>query len=328
MSAFFSAAVLLAISSQPRWIASAACLGVAALGKGLAPVALFVPVAAMSMMRKDRPAAGRLALAFAAFTAVALPWYVLCALRNGAEFPRVFFLQQTFGRLNSDALQHAQPWWFYAPVALLLLYPWFPLLALTSKAVTDYRTKTLAVLAIFGIVFFSIMKNKLPGYLLPLLPAIAVLMAIGYVRAFRPRWASAAIIAMLGLLPVAAQVLPEALSSGLRRAHFGSALWWPVAITAAIGIVCALRLRGFNRLTAAAALAACGFVWFQFAVFGAIDRAASARPLWRSGQVHCAPPFKRYLEYGLEYYAGRNLPPCKPGIIDQSRSPVYRTEKR
>ena len=326
MSAFFSAAVMLAASANPRWIACGVCLAIAALGKGLVPLALFVPVLAMNLAAKEtRPSVGRGIAASVAFLAVALPWYVLCTVRNGAEFPRVFFVQQTFGRFNSDALQHAQPWWFYAPAGLLLLYPWFPLLGFLKRAVSDHRTRTLAALLIFGFLFFSAMKNKLPGYLLPLLPAACALMAIGYVRAGRPAWAPAAAISLLGLLPVAAKVVPEALASGIRRAHFGgAAIALPVAVAIGIALVIVFTARGLYRQLIAGSLAAATLLWFQFAVFPAIDRAASARPLWRENHPDCAPRMSRSLLYGLEYYAGRSLPPCEQGFIDPPEFPLIR----
>jgi 4-amino-4-deoxy-L-arabinose transferase-like glycosyltransferase len=260
-----------------------------------------------------------------AFLAVALPWYVLCTIRNGAEFPRVFFVQQTFGRFNSDALQHAQPWWFYAPVGLLLLYPWFPLLGFLRTAVRDHRTRTLAAVLIFGFVFFSVNKNKLPGYLLPLLPAACALMAIGYIRAGRPAWAPGAVISLLGLLPVAARVVPEALASGIRKADFsGAAIALPVLVAIGIALVTTFAVRGVYRQVIAGSLAAAALFWFQFAVFPAIDKAASARPLWREHHPDCAPRVSRSLIYGLEYYAGRSLPPCEQGFVDRPESPLIR----
>jgi 4-amino-4-deoxy-L-arabinose transferase-like glycosyltransferase len=232
-------------------------------------------------------------------------------------------VQQTFGRFNSDALQHTQPWWFYAPAGLLLLYPWFPLLGFVRAAVRDQRTRTLAAMLIFGFVFFSAMKNKLPGYLLPLLPATCALMAIGYSRAGRPAWAPAAVISLLGLLPVAAKVVPEALASGIRRAHFGgAAIALPILVAIGIGLVTAFTARGVYRQFIAGWLAAATLLWFQFAVFPAIDRAASARPLWREYHPDCAPRVSRSLLYGLQYYAGRSLPPCEQGFIDRPEPPL------
>ena len=118
-----------------------------------------------------------------AFSLCSLPWYLLCLIRNGSEFPRVFFVEQQFARFGSSALQHVQPWWFYLPILPLLLYPWFPVLALTPRGLAgperDARLRLLAVVVVFGFVFFSAAVNKLPGYLLPLLPLVCTVMGFG-----------------------------------------------------------------------------------------------------------------------------------------------------
>lgn len=142
LAAFFSAAVLLALpwvarhdrSSLP---AAAACLGLASMAKGLVPLALFLPVFAIGWRNlRDwlRP------MPILVFAVCALPWYILCTIRNGSEFLRVLFVEQTFGRFHSAALQHGQPVWFYFPVLLLLLYPWFPLLFFSGRGLPCPRT--------------------------------------------------------------------------------------------------------------------------------------------------------------------------------------------
>ena len=175
LAAFFSAAVMLSmpwIARQERQLlpVAAACLGLATMAKQLVPLVLFLPILAIGWRRwRDwlRPAP------LVAFAVCALPWYILCTLRNGSEAPRVLFIQQTFSRFNSAALQHVQPWWFYFPILLLLLYPWFPLLVLfPARPARDPRLRALVAIVVFGFVFFSASLNKLPGYLLPLMPAV------------------------------------------------------------------------------------------------------------------------------------------------------------
>ena len=52
------------------------------------------------------------------FAVVALPWYVLCYLRNGWTFVHEFFIVHHVSRVTSDALMHPRPWWFYLPIAV------------------------------------------------------------------------------------------------------------------------------------------------------------------------------------------------------------------
>ena len=245
-----------------------------------------------------------------AFSVFALPWYILCLLRNGGEFPRVLFMEQTFGRFASAALKHVQPPWFYLPIALLLLYPWCPILILTRPAWADSRVRALTGVVLFGFVFFSAMLNKLPGYLLPLLPLTLTLAGIGLARAKHPRVAIALSVSLLGLLPAAQAVVPGALAHGLRSTPIA----WPMVVAwlaaaAVVGAAIALAAREY-AFGAAAALAGIGLLWLQLATFPHLDSAASARPLWLASHPECAPPNPRNTLYGLSYYAERQLLPC------------------
>lgn len=310
LAVFFSAAVLLALpwlarGERKTLTAAAACLGLAVLAKGLVPVVLFLPVWAFGWKRlRDWLRPGPVV----AFAVCALPWYILCTIRNGGEFLRVFFLEQQFGRFGSGALQHVQPWWFYVPMLLLFLFPWFPLIAFPSIAFArdsrrDPRVRALAAVVLFGFVFFSAAVNKLPGYLLPLMPAAFMLLGIGLGRATRPAIAITVSITSLGLLPAISDVAPRLLGS-----HGWSFPGLPLMWLAAALVAGFLIARFAPRL--APLLAAGAFLWFQFATFPRFDAAASARPLWFRGHPSCAPAGSRDVQYGLYYYAQRRLPVC------------------
>jgi len=123
--------------------------------------------------------------AIAAFCITALPWYILCARRN-PDFFRIFIIEHNFKRYLTPEFQHVQPFWFYIPVLLVAFLPWsFLLLSVVVAGIRELfhtrRINRLACLllcwALFCLVFFSISKSKLPGYVLPAVPAIAVLIA-------------------------------------------------------------------------------------------------------------------------------------------------------
>jgi 4-amino-4-deoxy-L-arabinose transferase-like glycosyltransferase len=330
LAAFFSAAVLLALpwaAGRPfhtsETIASAACLGLAVLAKGLVPLVLFFPILVAGRRRlREWFAPGPLL----AFSVCALPWYILCLIRNGSEFPRVFFVQQQFSRFSSPALQHVQPWWFYIPILLLLLYPWFPILLLAPRGLAgparDARLPLLLVVAGFGFVFFSASLNKLPGYLLPLLPLVCIVMGVALAGARRPAMALIAPVALMGALPLLARAAPVALARGLGRAQIPwTELAMVLAASAIAAAILASTLRRFS-FPVAVAIAAAAFLWFQRASFPAFDVAASARPLWIADRPVCAPRLTRSLLYGLYYYSGRQLPDCP--LLDPSRTRVVR----
>jgi 4-amino-4-deoxy-L-arabinose transferase-like glycosyltransferase len=308
LAAFFTAALLL--SFRRDLTAAAACLALAVLAKGLVPLVLFLPVLPICWRRIR-------VIPVVVFVVIALPWYILCTLRN-PDFLRVFFVEHTFGRFSSDAMQHVQPWWFYAPVALLLLFPWFPLLAFVRGATwTDRRIQTLAGVVAFGFVFFSAALNKLPSYLLPLLPAACLPIGMGIANASRSRFAMVAPLALMGALPAVSSVLPGALAHGLRATPIP---WMELCLGIVLGLVAGLAAR--FALPAAAIIVVIGFILFQISIFPAIDRVASARPIWLSSRPVCISRLPRSLVYGLNYYAGRSLPNCD--VVDPSGTRVVR----
>ena len=130
-------------------------------------------------------------LAIFAFAIVALPWYVLCARANPTFF-RVFIIEHNFDRYLTKMFQHPQPFWFFGPIILLGLMPWTAFLfgaafdGLRIFRRGEWRTSSglfIACWAIFPVLFFSFSKSKLPEYVLPVFPALAVLMAHSFVCA-------------------------------------------------------------------------------------------------------------------------------------------------
>jgi len=322
LTATFSAAMLLALP----WVAkgdtrplplTAALLGLAVLAKGLVPLVLALPLVLRGRVRdliRWRVAAP--------FLLLALPWYVLCYLRNGRAFLDVFFWQQQFGRFTSPDLQHSQPWWFYLPVLPAGLLPWTPLALLLVRRGEwrDPRRAFLAAWVLFGFVFFSVAVNKLPGYLLPLLPAACALIGIGLAEAPATGLASAGLIGacalLLVLFPLAGQVLPAAVVSGITHVPKPSPDWTLLlpALVAALAWLLARRGRRWDALVVVAAGAAVGIIWLKASVLPEIDRRASARTLWlevaaRRAQV-CVETVNRDTRYGLNYYSGEPLPDC------------------
>jgi 4-amino-4-deoxy-L-arabinose transferase-like glycosyltransferase len=317
MSTAFGAAMLTLMAGvTPRRAAAAGVLlGVAILAKGLVPLVLFAP--ALWFLRRQLRA---LLAVFAVALAVAIPWYALVALRNGAPFFDVFFGQQQFARFFSGEFLHAQPFWFYVPIILAGLFPWTPLaLLLFSKPLyRDRRNLFLLAWFVFGFVFFSASRGKLPGYLLPLLPPLAALMGIAIDRVpERSRLIMSllgAAIALLWLVPTVQDALPQALLSGMGRApiHLFASWLLPIVLCAAI---CG-SLEFYRRRVAALALAAllttvliARFIWTDFPE---LDREVSARGRWlaSSESISCVPPGAVALRYGMEYYADRELPDC------------------
>ncbi len=318
LAASFNAAVLTTLiwleTEKRRWaVAAGAFLGLALLAKGLVGAVLFLPL----LWFARRRLAGLLLL-FSAAAAVALPWYVAVTVRNGTEFLRVFFMEHHFGRFARPDLQHVQPAWFYVPILLGLLFPWTPLLAAMRRSTLNDRSeRAFAAVALFGFVFFSASTNKLPGYLLPLLPAVCALLARAVLQSEAPNRLLALCAVLLGLIPLAGSVLPEALQAGLRHVSWNGVPWAYCALAlpvAAAAYWLAQRRGAGPALAMLALVASAGWLYIKLTALPAVDRTASARPLWGRVQAHrndtCVETLNRALRYGLNYYSVTPLPDC------------------
>jgi 4-amino-4-deoxy-L-arabinose transferase-like glycosyltransferase len=114
-------------------------------------------------------------------------WYGPVIARNGWHFIDEFFIQHHFARYFSNKYQHPQPVYFYLPVMLILILPWTLFLIESLIKAKEWRWRDddpanksrVFALAWFvvPIVFFSFSGSKLPAYVLPSLPAAALLIA-------------------------------------------------------------------------------------------------------------------------------------------------------
>jgi len=165
-------------------------LGLAALAKG--PAALILSGGGVllwaAITKRWRDAFRCLhPVAIASFCLTALPWYILCAHRN-PDFFRVFIIEHNFKRFLTPEFQHIQPFWYYLPILLAAIFPWTLLLGCAgiSAAIRCWQERQLYVTpaatfcccwAVFCLLFFSISQSKLPGYILPTIPAVGFCLA-------------------------------------------------------------------------------------------------------------------------------------------------------
>lgn len=288
-------------------------LGLAVLAKGLVPLVLIAPLLWIAGRRWPD-----LLILAGATIAVAAPWYVLCYLRNGDIFIDEFFWKHHFARFATPDLQHVQPWWFYVPVLIGLMFPWSPMLALIPHVTKDNRRKLLLFVIAFGLVFFSAATNKLPGYLLPLLPSVAAIAGVRLTEVRKITWTLGVSAALLIAVPLVAGTLPEALARGLGQVDITATSWLAVLpMTAAAGLVIWLAQRKQRKYAIAMMVlaAGCGVVYLKWRMFPDMNRIASARPLWLriklSPDRYCVGDLHRNLLYGLNYYTHQPLPRCE-----------------
>lgn len=124
--------------------------------------------------------------------AVSALWYGPVIARHGWLFVDEFFIQHHFARYVSNKYHHPQPIYFYPAIILMLALPWTAFLVEALVKVRTWvwrgdeypsivRVFSLAWLAM-PIVFFSFSGSKLPGYILPALPAAAFLIGDRFIH--------------------------------------------------------------------------------------------------------------------------------------------------
>lgn len=264
--AMLTAATLLAMlalwsaARRPRrgaWIALGAAVAMGVHAKGpvilihVLPVALSMPIWA----GPDRPSVRRWAAGLALALAVALVlvlvalWLVPALILGGPEYRTEVLWRQSGGRMVAS-FAHRKPWWFYAALLPAMIWPFgwtLPGLGALRPARlwADPGTRMATVWAGGAIIAFSLISGKQAHYLLPELPALALLLSGGLpVRRWRRRdlWLATPLI---GLIPVLAR-LGHPLPS------------WSLAlggICALVGMVAFLRLRAVPIALAALPLA-------------------------------------------------------------------------
>jgi 4-amino-4-deoxy-L-arabinose transferase-like glycosyltransferase len=163
-------------------------LGLAVLAKG--PAALILCGGAVlfwAFFTKRWPDTLRLLhpAGIIAFCVTALPWYILCAYRN-PDFLGIFIVEHNFKRFLTSEFQHIQPFWFYAEIILIAFLPWTAALVwtlivglkrLVQPQQLNAGTSFLLCWAGFCVAFFTISRSKLPGYVLPAVPAIGLILS-------------------------------------------------------------------------------------------------------------------------------------------------------
>ncbi|MFZ0477947.1 MAG: glycosyltransferase family 39 protein, partial [Terriglobales bacterium] len=284
------------------------------------------------------------------FVAVALPWYIAVQMRDH-DFFRVFIIEHNFARFSSNLYHHPQPFWFYVPVFLLALLPWtvWLIAAVVESLRRTWRARTeshenvsaenswtlfLLIWMFVPILFFSASQSKLPGYILPAVPAAALLvtdyLAARRAVASRVGWPLALAHGLLcGIFVFAALSAGSiAMNHHLMRGpgtYVAAAIGGVIAIGIAFALVTAAGPRLIRSATMIAAIVSVAAV-IRFAA-PAIDATQSARPVAQEIQSFSSKSVSsesvpvalyhvsRVEEYGLEFYLNRPVQKYDDGEI-------------
>lgn len=177
---------------NPYFLLFSFALGLAVIAKGLVGVVLPLAIIGLYLLLSGRlklvSRSSILLIGAAIFLATASVWYAPVIARHGETFIREFFIAHHFQRYLSNKYRHPQPVWFFVFVILAGSFPWpFFLISRLWRFVRDWRAVLdrrfddlnlfLWLWLIVPLLFFSFSGSKLPGYILPVFPAVAMLIA-------------------------------------------------------------------------------------------------------------------------------------------------------
>lgn len=313
-------------ASRQRWMLAVwAAMGVAVLTKGLMGLVLpgLVLVVYTLWSRQwglwTRMHIGAGLLVFALFT---VPWFALVSARN-PEFAHFFFIHEHFQRYTSTVHQRHEPWWFFIPLMVAGFLPWSGLwwgmvrgVHESARATAVFQPERLLaawVLAIF--VFFSASGSKLPGYILPVMPALAVLGAIALERV-TDRALQRHLFVMLGLCIVFAAATPLVGQMGSEItpqplfAQYATWLGWAAGLAV---VATALALWLVRRGARARAVAVYSMGWFLAASLGMVGHETVGRS---ASGVDLVPAVQKVLEPDMPLYGVRRLDHTLPFYLE------------
>ena len=260
---FFLAAALVAFLGGRMFVFWAACAA-AMLSKGL--IGIVLPVAALffymllkrdwGLVRRVRPVAGG-----ALFLVLAAPWFVVVSARN-PEFFHFFFIQEHFERFTTEMHHRVHPFWFFVPILAGGLGPWL-LPFLRSLKPRDDATLLLVVWTAVVFFFFSASDSKLPPYVLPILPAAALLVGRSLAREWPRRLVLWQALLVSVLCAATAIILPAIPAVARNYAEYARWLVLAFALMAVAGALAAVFTWRGRRGGAIVSLAAGGLVATQ-----------------------------------------------------------------
>ena len=310
-------------------VAFGTALGLAVLAKGPAGLVLAGACTVIGALGTRRGArlwglAGPWVLA--SFAVVALPWYIVCALRN-PEFVQVFLVSHNVERFLTPVFQHTQPFWYFGLVLLLGFAPWTAAIVATVREATTTLTRRtwtgspsifFASWVLFPVVFFSLSQSKLPGYVLPAVPAAVMLLAHALDMALGRNTRGARALGLGTAAVLGAMTVTFIVSPGVESAGLEAGAVRPLAGILGVAALAAGYVGNRGQLRATVAVSALGIaltLWqLNAMLLPRLDPLISTRAMAQDaadvadgGPVH-AYELHRAWHYGLEYYLGRQVP--------------------
>jgi 4-amino-4-deoxy-L-arabinose transferase-like glycosyltransferase len=332
--------------------------GLATLAKGpVAPFLALTIIAAFAFLRREWSILRRSFWwpGVVLYFAMVLPWFIAVQHQNPTFFHE-FFLEHNLERFATDRYQHVQPFWYYLVVVVLAMMPWTviavrALIDGVQTSVAEWRLRRLAkckpapnrpgdafpeflvLWALIPIIFFTFSRSKLPGYILPSIPPIAILTGDYLFRRRQQglnRWVLLGHAVLCGVMTMFALLLPWFVVHGAVMPP-ANALAVSVLSAAGAALLIFIVVTGYGvaRLRLATTAVLVVLMLFLYGVgpfFGIpavdaskrvihlLDRAYSARPLADKLATYVPADetvavfrVRRDIEYGLSFYRNREV---------------------
>jgi 4-amino-4-deoxy-L-arabinose transferase-like glycosyltransferase len=261
------------------------------------------------------------------FLAITVPWFVLVAQRN-PEFLEFFFIHEHLQRFTEDAHSRTGPIYYFVPLLLIGLLPWAlqlpgALMQSWNERRREFSAGWLLVcwfVVIFA--FFSVSHSKLPGYIIPVFPALALIIGnrldrlLGHTNSMALPWKLQTLgFAILGLIgfffldAIGKQARPDEIESYAQYTY-----WVVAALIALVGFSVYAAWQSKRNGIQSIVSFACGF--FLCAIIAGtghetLGRAVSGIDLVE--RVKASIPEKvnfysvRLLDHTVPFYLGRTM---------------------
>jgi 4-amino-4-deoxy-L-arabinose transferase-like glycosyltransferase len=204
------------------------------------------------------------------FMLVVTPWFYL-VMKANPEFFQKFFIYEHYTRFTTKELGRYQPWYYFVPVLLLGMMPWTVLMFDTLlRTWRDSRRndklfnpeRFLLIWSVFIYLFFSVSGSKLPSYLLPMFPALALLMGrqLTLIDERRLFWLVAPLLPLALLALGLAPFTDQRADTPLQQQMYGEYANWLVAASLVwlLGVIAALVLLRHRKKPVAVLVLALG----------------------------------------------------------------------
>jgi 4-amino-4-deoxy-L-arabinose transferase-like glycosyltransferase len=262
------------------------------------------------------------------FFAITVPWFVLVSIKN-PEFPQFFFIHEHVERFLSTVHRREQPWWFFVPILFLGFLPW--VIAFIPACVQGWQRpahvcresgtfaphKFVLIYSVFILLFFSKSGSKLPHYILPMFPVLALVIST-YVRAIdakRLAWLVLPVLPLALLGAYAAWVAPDGRNPFSRQLYADMSVWVVgAALSIALAVIASFSLMRAQRKWLGVLVLCLGTIVGMELIERGYERISplqSSFALSESIKLHLTPETRLYsvgnYEQSLPFYLKRTL---------------------